>query len=225
MPITRESIRNGFFQNIAAEAERCGYFRPLSAAERRASWQAILAEAGPETEVWVFAYGSLMWNPAFHYAERRPGTVYGYHRRYCMWSGIGRGSPERPGLMLGLDRGGSCRGVVYRVAPESIEEELDIIWAREMLSGAYRPRWLTVRTSDGPIRAIAFVINRDHERYAGRLPMQTVVRHLATAKGRLGSCRDYLASTVAHLETLGIRDGTMHDLLRRVDRYDGEDRW
>jgi cation transport protein ChaC len=219
LQISRDSIKNGVFRKLAAEAERRGYFRPLTDAERERSWRGMLAEVGTDAEVWIFGYGSLMWNPAFHYAERRTGTVHGYHRCYCMWTGLGRGSPERHGLMLGLDRGGSCHGVAFRIAPAAVEEELDIIWAREMIGGTYRPRWLKVLTADGPIRAIAFTINREHPRYAGKLPRDVMVERLATASGMLGSCRDYLANTVAHLDELGLHDGSLHDLLRRVDRY------
>ncbi|MDP6388286.1 MAG: gamma-glutamylcyclotransferase [Alphaproteobacteria bacterium] len=218
--INRERIKNGFFTKlIVAEAERRGYFRPMSDAEREASWRAMLAEGPPGGEVWVFGYGSLMWNPAFHYTLRRKGLVRGYHRRHCMWSGFGRGSDEFKGLMLGLDRGGSCHGVAFRIAPEEVEEEIDIIWKREMIGGAYRPRWLKVLTAEGPVRAIAFTINRGYERYAGRLPDDIIVAHVATAEGKLGTCHEYLVNTVAQLDELGIRDGAMHDLLRQVEDY------
>src|SRR3546814_9302515 len=117
----------------------------------------------PEGSVWLFGYGSLIWNPAFDYAEKRPATVHGLHRRFCLQTHLGRGSRERPGLVLALDRGGSCRGVVLRIAPENVESELDIVWRREMISHSYRPTWVTAQTSDGPVRAIGFAINRSEE--------------------------------------------------------------
>ncbi len=168
------------------------------------------------SELWVFGYGSLMWNPAFHYAERRLGHLHGYHRSFCMWTPLGRGSPENPGLMLGLDNGGSCRGVAFRVAGQNVEEELDIVWRREMVAGSYDPRWVTVRTELGAVRAVTFVMNHENERYAGRLPVATIVRHLATAGGRLGTAFEYLENTVAHLDQLGIADGFLHRLADRI---------
>src|SRR3546814_10541292 len=98
-------------------------------------------------------------------------------------SDLGRGSRERPGLVLALDRGGSCRGVVFRIAPENVESELDIVWRREMISHSYRPTWVTAQTSDGPVRAIGFAINRSHERYTGALPEETVAETIAHAAG------------------------------------------
>ena len=219
--INREAIRSGAFADMIAEAAALGLFQPLSDDERRESRRRTLAAAEPGADVWVFGYGSLMWNPAFHFAERRPGHLYGYHRRFCLWTPLGRGSPDNPGLILGLDHGGSCRGVVFRLGADQVEEELDIVWQREMIAGSYRPHWATVRTPAGPVRAIAFVINQAHERYAGRLPLGTVVDHLATAAGRLGSCAEYLENTVAHLDELGINDGPMHALLERVRRRQG----
>lgn len=202
MILTRDSIAGGIVQEMVA---RSG-ISVLSDAELAASRAATLA-AGPAGDVWLFGYGSLIWNPAFDFAERRIGRIFGYHRRFCLWTHAGRGTPERPGLMLGLDRGGGCRGVLFRVPESEVETELAIVWRREMVNAAYVPRWLAVRTDDGrPLRAIAFVINRRHERYCGALPDARIARVIATAHGRLGPCADYLFNTVGHLEELGIHD-------------------
>ncbi len=172
-------------------------------------------EASP---VWVFGYGSLMWNPAFHYAESRRAKLYGYHRAFCLKTPIGRGTKDYPGLVLGLDRGGSVHGIAFRVAEEAAEEELDIIWAREMLAGSYRPTWVSLADEDTGERfhAMAFVMRRDHDRYTGRLHPNETAERIANACGSLGPCREYLENTVAALDELGIGDGPMHDLLRRV---------
>jgi cation transport protein ChaC len=166
--------------------------------------------------VWVFAYGSLMWNPEIAFAEARPGFLHGYHRRFCLYSRDYRGTPERPGLVLGLDRGGSCRGIVYRLPPDRIGETLDRIWAREMTGEVYRMRRVAVRTGEGLVSAHACVVHRASPDYAGKLPLDTVAQLLASAVGGRGSGRDYLANTVRHLEELGVRDHVLHQIAARV---------
>src|ERR671919_396173 len=164
--LTRESIRSGAVRKIAADH---GLIRMLSEEELAASLGGMVEGADLSTGVWVFGYGSLIWNPAFHFTDRVVGTVYGFHRRFCLWTHLGRGCPERPGLVLGLERGGSCRGAVFHIAPEVVEEELAIVWRREMISGAYVPRWVDVHTALGTVPAITFVINQAHERLRARV--------------------------------------------------------
>jgi len=219
MCLSRDDILAGRVEAVAREAERLGLFRRLRPEERAASIRQTLEAFPAGAEVWVFGYGSLMWNPAFHHAERRPARVHGLHRRFCLWSAIGRGTPERPGLMLGLEPGGSCLGVAFRIASERVESELAVVWGREMIGDAYVPRVVRARTPKGPVAAIAFAINPRHERYAGRLPVETMTRVIASASGGLGSCRDYLFATVAALETLGRDHGPMHALAARVRRH------
>lgn len=206
--------RRAHFEKIEEHA-KLGLIQPLSDEERNASRQRVLASA-PSDAVWVFAYGSLIWNPAFEFAERRTGRIHGYHRRYCILSQTGRGSPEAPGLMLGLDRGGSCQGVAYRIAPEKVDEELEIIWSREMVANGYDPRWVRVRTGDGPVYAIAFIVKRDFDRYTEKMPEEEMAALIATASGWLGSCAEYLHNTVAHLDELGLNDAQMTRLDHRV---------
>ena len=174
----------------------------MSAEALAAGKRALLARLPPGADVWVFGYGSLMWNPAFNYAERRPCLIRGWHRSFCLWTPVGRGSPENPGLVLALDRGGSCCGIAYRVAARDRETELPLLWQREMVGDGYDPRWVTLRCREGHVRAITWVINRQGDRYTGKLPMETLARTLATAEGRLGSSRDYLENTVTHLDEL-----------------------
>ena len=171
-----------------------------------ASLEQTLASHDPAADLWVFGYGSLMWNPAFDYAERQTGIVRGWHRRFCLWMEMGRGSPDNPGLMLALDRGGTCRGVAFRIPPAEVRSELLIIWRREMFGTAYLARWVNVRTTCAPVPAITFVVNRDHSRYAGRLSDAEAARRIASASGPLGSCAAYLQNTLDHLASLGIRD-------------------
>ena len=213
--LDRETLLSGAHFERIREHERLGLIELLSDEERHASRRAVTA-AAPTDEVWVFAYGSLIWNPAFEFAERRTGRIHGYHRRYCIVSQTGRGSPEAPGMMLGLDRGGSCHGVAYRIAPDKVDEELGIIWSREMVARGYDPRWVRVHTGGGPVHAIAFVVRRDFDRYASKMPEEEMARLIATASGWLGSCAEYLHNTVEHLDELGLHDAQLKRLDRRV---------
>lgn len=168
--------------------------------------------------VWVFAYGSLMWNPEMAFAETRPAALHGFHRRFCLYSRDYRGTPERPGLVLGLDRGGSCRGLARRLPPDALAAAVDRLWAREMAGRVYDMRAVTVATPEGPVAAYAFVVRRDNIDYAGRLPIDRVAEIISVAVGGRGTGRHYLASTVRHLEELGIRDRGLQRLHEAVGR-------
>jgi cation transport protein ChaC len=188
----------------------------LTDEQRSESLAAMLVSPRAQRPVWIFGYGSLIWKPEFDFAERRIGAIHGYHRQFCFWVKRFRGTPEAPGLMLALESGGICRGVAYRLRQREEKQVLRKIWAREMLAGIYAPRWVDVRTDGGKLRAITFTINRDHERYAGKLPDETVADALAQACGHVGSCAEYLMETVAHLEELGIRDQRLWRLQQMV---------
>lgn len=167
--------------------------------------------------VWVFAYGSLMWNPEMAFAETRPAVLHGWHRRFCLYSRDYRGTPERPGLVLGLDRGGSCRGLARRLPPEALAAAIDRLWAREMAGQVYDMTPVTVATPQGKVAAHAFTVRRDNLDYAGRLSFERVAEIVSVAAGGRGTGRDYLANTVRHLDELGIRDKLLHRLHRRVE--------
>ena len=215
LSLTRESILDGTL-HASVRALLGPGTRFVSDAERKAQVQAILARAPRRGRIWVFAFGSLIWNPAFHFVERRTARIYGFHRQFCLWSRAGRGSPERPGLMLSLESGGSCSGVAYRLERRQAATELDVIWRREMFTMSYRPVWTRARTPEGPEPAIAFSANREHERYVPGLEDEAIARYLATGAGLLGRCCDYLYDTVAHLRQLGIRDRRLEALEARV---------
>lgn len=214
--LTRESIQSGFVQKMAREG---GMADALSDAEIAASLASCLARAPKRGDLWVFAYGSLIWNPTIHVEERRIARVAGYHRRFCLWTNLGRGTPEFPGLILALDNGGACAGVALRVARRHAEAEFEILWRREMVSGAYVPRWLPVTTDKGErFPALAFTMNRRHARYSGKLPEAKVADHVARASGRLGSCTEYLDRTIQSLAEHGIRDEGLMRLKSLVAR-------
>lgn len=168
--------------------------------------------------VWVFGYGSLVWNPLMDYAERRPARVRGYHRGFYIWSKVNRGSPDVPGLVLALDSGGSCQGVAYRLHEESVSDDLMLLWRREMVAGTYMPRWINAETGAGRVRAIAFVVNRARPGYTGRLSDEQIVDIAARAVGHYGSCADYLLQTAASLTAQGIADPRLNRLARMLAR-------
>lgn len=165
----------------------------------------------PGGDLWVFGYGSLMWDPEFPYAQWEPALVYGYHRALCISSTRWRGTPARPGLVLGLDRGGACRGIAFRVAREDVTATLEALWAREMNRRVYHPRFLRARLPKRQVRALAFVADPLHTGYAGRLTVAETAVRVANCRGARGPNLAYLLRTIDHLAELGVRD---HYLLR-----------
>lgn len=166
----------------------------------------------------MFAYGSLMWRPDFIHAEVRAARLMGWHRAMCILSTHYRGTPERPGLVLGLDRGGSCVGRAFRVEPGHWDSVRHILHEREMVTGVYRPRFLPVTLDDGRREpAYAFIVERGHHQYFSG-PPEAAIRLIRQGEGPMGTSRDYLASTIAHMDALGIREGKLHRLLGLVDR-------
>jgi glutathione-specific gamma-glutamylcyclotransferase len=169
-----------------------------------------------KTDIWVFGYGSLMWNPGFSHCAAEPALLHGWHRSFCVYSHRYRGTPERPGLVLGLDRGGACRGVVFRVHASEVGAAMSYLWEREMVGGVYDMRELRVRTGAGEVKAHAFTVRRSHSGYAGRLGVDETARLILQGLGGRGPCREYLENTVRQLERLGLIDGPLHKLETRV---------
>jgi len=169
-------------------------------------------------DFWVFGYGSLMWRPGFRPAETQPARVFGYHRAMCIKSDRYRGTPRKPGLVLGLDRGGSCHGLALRVPKRRLKKVLAYLHERELRGGVYTPRLLRAELGDGRRRQVyAFVVRRDNYRYAGRLPLARMVAMIRTSAGTEGTARAYLANTVAHLDAMGLSDSGLRRLLERVE--------
>jgi len=196
---------------------------------RRAELEANMARAAqaphlrqdcclrPGEDLWVFGYGSLMWHPGIPHVETRVGTLHGFHRRFCIVSNRYRGTVEKPGLVLGLDRGGSCKGLVFRVPPGEVETALDYLHEREMMTRVYCPQRRQIATDRGPVSALCFIVDRRHSQYTGRLSLEATARIIAEAAGQRGPCSDYLANTVGHLEALGVGAGSLKQLLRLVE--------
>jgi cation transport protein ChaC len=202
--LTRLDLENNVLRRAMEQGPLAA--QVLSEEALESSLQAALASPHRQPDVWLFAYGSLVWNPVFDYDDRCVVCVHGYHRSFCLWSRVNRGTPEQPGLVLGLDRGGRCTGVAYRIPRTLAEGELRLLWRREMLLGSYMPRWVHATRAGEPFRALAFVVNRARSGYAGRLPIERIVDILRRAQGRIGSGVDYLRLTVDGLAEHGIRD-------------------
>ena len=214
--LSRDALQSGFVDEMIARSSVP--IPVLSEDERRASLEETLAARPASGDVWLFGYGSLIWNPAFHFVEQQPGLIRGWHRQFCLSTPIGRGTPERPGLVLGLDRGGSCRGVAFRITEAEARTELELIWRREMVTGSYVPRWVRLHGPGIPDNsfAIAFTINRKARNYVRPVSEADTAQVIATAAGALGSCRDYLFDTVHGLEGFGIRDRHLNRIARLV---------
>ncbi|HEX7967006.1 MAG TPA: gamma-glutamylcyclotransferase, partial [Stellaceae bacterium] len=163
-------------------------------------------------DLWIFGYGSLMWDPGFAHAEAQPALLRGYHRSFCVYSRRHRGTPELPGLVLGLDRGGACKGIVFRVPAADVAAALHYLWDREMVRGTYRLKEVPVEIAGRRLSARVFVVDRAHASYAGRLPTEAAARLILQGIGGSGSCRQYLENTVRELRKLGLVDGPIHRL-------------
>jgi cation transport protein ChaC len=165
-------------------------------------------------DLWVFGYGSLMWRPGFEFEESRPARLYGYHRAFCIYSHVHRGTPEQPGLVFGLDMGGSCRGVAFRVEAARAEDTKRYLYAREQVTSVYvdvvRPVELLDERSR--VEALCFLVDREHPQYAGALPFERQVELIVQGKGSSGENPEYLESMVRHLDEAGVSDKGLSDL-------------
>jgi len=188
-----------------------------------------------QQDLWVFAYGSLMWNPGFHFDEVRRARLPGFARRFALSTSIGRGTPDCPGLVLTLQRMGTaepqdpatsqdCEGLAFRIPPSLVDAESRMLWRREMITGAYCPQLLPLPTPQGEVQALVLVANTGHPHYRGDLTLQATAATIATACGRIGSNRDYLEQLVQQCEVLGIEDAYVRELAALVDAACSSDR-
>jgi cation transport protein ChaC len=183
-----------------------------------ASLDHTLRQWDQHSDLWVFAYGSLLWKPEFDADEIRKARIYGHHRSLCLLSTFNRGTLAQPGLVLALDTGGSCDGLALRVKAHRVREAFTKLWRREMVRGSYIPQWVKARTQAGPKQAIAFVMNRRLVTYAGSLPDATIAQVLRSASGKCGTSADYLQRTVIALRQHGLRDQKLARYLRLIEK-------
>ncbi len=196
------------------------FYAPLHVRDPRPMLDRTMQDWGGASDLWVFGYASLIWRPEFDPAEQRPAVVHGWHRALKMRSRVNRGTPECPGLVFALVRGGSCRGVAYRIERQRAAAELERLWAREMPTGVYDPKWLSCRTSEGPVAALAFTLSHGSPAHTGTLPDPQMLEILRRAAGRYGRTLDYLLKTAASLRDCGIRDRDVERLVALARRHD-----
>jgi cation transport protein ChaC len=215
--ITREMLQNWRVASLARE--RDGAEASIASEDQLLeSRRLVITDDADVSDFWVFGYGSLIYNPIIEHSHRAIASIYGYHRRFCLWTKIGRGSPDCPGLVLSLDRGGSCKGVAFRLNPQNAIAELDLLWRREMMTMAYRPRLISLHTDIGLKRGLAFVANPARPAYAQPMPFEATVEVVAHAAGFNGPCRDYLYDTVKGMQACGIRDRQLEKLAAAVQQ-------
>ncbi len=181
----------------------------------RAEWRDLHGRS----ELWVFGYASLIWRPEFDAAERRAAKVHGWHRAFRMRSRVNRGTAEQPGLVFALMPGGSCRGMVYRMHAEQAEDELERLWAREMPTGVYDPRFLAARTEQGVVPALAFTLSRRSDNFTGAIGDAQMLHILRHASGRYGTTLAYLADTARALHDHGLHDREIERLMRLARQH------
>ena len=217
--LTREALACGALVQALRRNPPPGV-RLRSDEELQESLEQTLREHPPGDDLHIFGYGSLMWNPALHVVDSQLALVQGWHRRFCIRTLMARGSVERPGAMLALDRGGACVGMLMRIAAPRVRDELKLLWQREMLTGSYDVRWVNATARGGKLRALTFVARPDHERYIGALPVQDVAGLIRTGEGILGSTRSYFERTLQTLARLRVRDRGIERLRRAVQAAD-----
>jgi cation transport protein ChaC len=220
MVLTRETLKSKLLQELLTNPEL--KLKILSDEELLASIKETLQKK-PMEELWIFAYGSLIWNPLFDYLERRAVSIEGWQRQFCLLAPVGRGTIDNPGLVLGLEQGNSCQGIAYRLPiDDNLESELLLLWRREMVFGSYIPSWITVNNGSKKIKALAFTVNAEHPVYVNNWSTEKIVESLATAKGFLGSAAEYLSHTVQGLLAEGIEDRILIELDKLVKKRQQE---
>jgi cation transport protein ChaC len=207
---------------LTEQVSKTGLWTFISQEERDASRRAALSSHAPGTDLWIFGYGSLMWNPALNVTESRKALVRGYTRSFCLQLIIGRAMPDAPGLMLAIEPGDALTGVVHRIDSDAVEAETEVLWMREMMSGAYTPVWVKAETDNGPVDAVTFMINKAHNRYSGALPVEEQAARIARAEGQAGNNRDYLYRCRRELLSMGVTDPYVEALFSAVCKITGE---
>ena len=193
-------------------------FRHLTEDERATRLQALL-DNRPNGPFWVFAFGSLMWNPCFEHDRCEEAVLEGWERKFHIWTSVARGTPERPGLGLCLEKAeAECKGLVYQLLPDNEDLDWQKIWDREMVTGIYQAVWTDITLLSGEVvSALTFVVDPTHRQYAGGMDIRIMSEVIAGAAGRYGRCRDYLASTVEEMTKIGVIDTHLSELLLAVD--------
>lgn len=215
--LTRKKLASQTLPEWLQERVDSGELNLLDDATRQTLLKQTLSSYLKDKPLWVFAYGSLMWNPTFHFEHVEPCTLEGYHRQFCIRDVIARGTSARPALMLGVEKGGKCHGLGYQISPKEVNKELEILWNREMLTGVYVPTWVDILSSSNEkVSALTFTMNQSHPNYLPGLPLAQVSQFVAMASGPLGRNCDYLFQLVERLHELGLEDVAMSQLKQAI---------
>lgn len=173
----------------------------------------------PQDGLWIFGYASLMWKPEFPFLEAQTALVRGYHRALCVWSTQYRGTPEEPGLVMGLDRGGSCKGRAFLLARNDVPQVMEYLHEREMGTECYAPKFLNATLQDGrKTQVYAYIMRRDHDQYTGKLSIDESVEIVLKGVGPMGTSLEYLESTLEHLDEMGIVEGPLHEICEKAKK-------
>lgn len=191
-------------------------FKKLDADELTLSMQQSLQHWDQKTDLWLFAYGSLIWRPDFEFVEQRPAILPGFHRSLCLWSRINRGTPEKPGIVFALDEGGECEGIIYRIAADQVNRIFPPLWQREMPSGAYNPKWVNCQSQNQTFNALAFVIDRNTDAYAPSLSVEQLRTVIHAGYGINGACIEYVMQTASALKLANITDPKLEHLVQHL---------
>jgi len=168
-------------------------------------------------DFWVFGYGSLIWNPGFSSMEMRPAKIYGRHRALCIYSWVHRGTRQAPGLVLGLDNGGSCRGIAYKVSSKNSNAVLEYLRGRELVTNVYKETWCRIYLDNGNVKpALTYVVDRSNAQYCGNLELKDQIEIISSARGNSGTNCDYINNTVEHLRTIAIHDGNLEKIVSSI---------
>lgn len=216
-PAEESFFRNFNLQVLDAKAAEAGFpadYRTPS--EEREAERRDWLHGRADQDLWIFGYGSLMWDPSVEFDEVRHAHCHGFQRSFCLWDEGGRGTIEAPGLMLAIDEGGECEGLAFRITADKLEHETFVLFRREMFAPVYRPKWLNLDTANGPVEALGFVANRGHEKIRPGILLHDQAKMIARASGFFGANFDYLSDMHEHLKLLGVEDIYVSDLYAAV---------
>ena len=213
--LTKKNINNGYIRELINKMQEND--KVLSDDERVQERNKIIPQSMLKKDLYVFAYGSLLWNPTIDFEEQIIGKIFGFHRSFCMLTKLGRGSYEKPGLMLGLDRGGSCNGILFKLNKKNALKNIDILFKREMVTKAYVPKILNGYLKNGKlVKALAFTVDKKHKNYYKEECYFEKIKLIRNASGFLGSCLEYLKNTSKSLDELNISDKEIKNLMNII---------
>ena len=215
IPLSREVILDGVVRKLATERDGENS-SILSNEDLTISRQKFIPNNYSGPDIWVFGYGSLIWNPLMKFISKEKGKVFGYHRKFCLWTKIGRGTPDYPGLMLGLLNGGCVEGLAYKISSTDAASELDLLWKREMLNNSYEPKWLNVHTNNDQLKALSFVVKKTSPNFVNIKNLEEQSKIISKAKGYIGNCSQYLLQTEDALNEHDINDNYIRILSKYV---------